>query len=110
VKKMPDPIHGVNATEALGGVSPGQAGSAQSTVRTQPSSAGTAVDSADVAGVEALLATITRAANTVPPVDQTRVAELRQAINSGVYQANPQQIAKMMMEIEDLLASKGKIG
>jgi flagellar biosynthesis anti-sigma factor FlgM len=54
-----------------------------------------------------LLATITRAANAVPPIDQTRVAELQQAINSGTYQANPQRIAKMLMEIEALLASKG---
>ena len=53
------------------------------------------------------LATITRAANAVPPIDQTRVAELQQAINSGTYQANPQQIAKMLMEIEALLASRG---
>jgi len=46
----------------------------------------------------------------VPPVDQTRVAQLQQAINSGTYQVDPQQIAKMIMKIEDLLASGGKVG
>jgi negative regulator of flagellin synthesis FlgM len=107
---MPDPIHGVNATDALGVASTGQAGSAQVTVRTEQSGAATQVDSADVARAQALLATIATAADTVPPVNQTRVAELRQAINSGTYQSNPQQIAKMIMEIEDLLASKGNIG
>jgi flagellar biosynthesis anti-sigma factor FlgM len=107
---MPDPIQGVKATGALGVASTGQTGSTQAALRTSPSSAGIAVDSADVSRVEALLATITVAANSVPPVDPTRVAELQQAINSSTFQADPQQIAKMMMEIEQLLASKGKIG
>jgi negative regulator of flagellin synthesis FlgM len=106
---MPDPIQGVNATDALGVASTGQTGTTQAAAHTTPSPANT-VDSADVSRVEALLATITSAANTVPPVNQTRVAELQQAINSGTYQSNPQQIAKMIMEIEQLLASKGKIG
>ena len=107
---MPDPIQRMNPTDALGVASTGQTGSTQAAVSTTPSSTGIAVDSADVSRVEALLATITVAANAVPPVDPTRVAELQQAINSGAFQANPQQIAKTMMEIEELLASKGKIG
>jgi flagellar biosynthesis anti-sigma factor FlgM len=107
---MPDPIQGVNATDPLGVVSNGQTGSTQAAVRTTPSATDTAIDSADVSRVEALLATITVAANTVPPVDPTRVAELQQAVNSSTFQADPQQIAKMMMEIEELLASKGKTG
>jgi len=107
---MPDPIQGVNATDPLGVASTAQAGSAQSTARSQQTVSGAAVDSADVARVEALLATITQAANTVPPVDPTRVAELQHAVNSGTYQANPQQIARMIMEIEDLLASRGRTG
>lgn len=107
---MPDPIRGVNATDALGIASAGQAGPAQPASSTAQSRTDTAVDSADVATVQALLETITKAADAVPPVDQTRVAELQQTINSGNYQANPEQIAKMLMEIEDLLASNGKTG
>jgi flagellar biosynthesis anti-sigma factor FlgM len=107
---MPDPIQGVNATDAVGIASTGQTGSSQAAARATPSPTETAIDSADVSRVEALLATITVAANTVPPVDPTRVAELQQAINSGRFQANPQQIAKMIIEIEELLASRGKIG
>lgn len=105
---MPDPIRGVNATDALGTASVGQAGPAQPASSTAQSRTDTAVDSADVATVQALLATITNAAAAVPPVDQTRVAELQQAINSGTYQVNPEQTAKMLMEIENLLASQGK--
>jgi negative regulator of flagellin synthesis FlgM len=107
---MPDPIQGVNATDPLGVAPTGQAGSTQAPARTAQSPAQPGVDSADVARVEALLATITKAADAVPPVDQTRVAQLQQAINSGTYQVNPQQVAKMIMEIEDLLASGGKVG
>ena len=107
---MPDPIRGVNPTDALGVASTGQAGSPRAAGSTTTSRADAAVDSADVSRLEALLATITQAANTVPPVNQTRVAELQQAINSGTYQENPHQIAKMIWEIEELLASKGNIG
>ena len=107
---MPDPIRGVNATDPLGVASTGQAGSTQAPARTAQSSTQPGVDSADVARVEALLATITKAADAVPPVDQTRVAQLQHAINSGTYQVNPQQIARMITEIEDLLASGGKVG
>jgi flagellar biosynthesis anti-sigma factor FlgM len=107
---MPDPIQGVNATGALGVASTGQTETSQAAVRTTPSPAETVIDSADVSRVEALLATITAAAHTVPPVDPARIAEIQQAINSGTFQANPQEIAKMLMEIEQLLASKEKIG
>ena len=107
---MPDPIRGLNATDPLGVASTGQAGPTQVPARTSQSPAQPGVDSADVARVEALLATITKAADAVPPVDQTRVAELQHAINSGSYQVNPQQISRMIMEIEDLLASGGKAG
>jgi flagellar biosynthesis anti-sigma factor FlgM len=107
---MPDPIHGLTATDALGVASSEQAGSAQVPAHTEQSGVGTPVDSADVARAQALLATMTEAANMVPPANLTRVAELRQAIESGTYQANPQQIAKMIIEIEGLLSAKGKIG
>jgi len=106
---MPDPIQGVNPTDPLGVASAEQAGSPPTAVRTEQSGASTPVDSADVAWAEALLTTIAQAAAAVPPVDQTRVAELQQAINSGTYQANPQQIAQKIIEIETLLASRGKV-
>ena len=104
---MADPIGSVRGTDPLGAASTVQGEPAQSASSRPQQPPGAQSDTADVASVEALLATITRAANAVPPIDQTRVAELQQAINSGTYQANPQQIAKMLMEIEALLASKG---
>ena len=106
---MPDPIQGVNATDALGVSPAGNNEVAAAPVRTDGPGAQTPVDSADVARAQALLATITEAANMVPPANLTRVAELRQAIESGTYQANPQQIAKMIMQIEELLAM-GRVG
>ena len=62
-----------------------------------------AVDSADVARAEALLAAISAAAGTVPEVDQARVSELQQQLRSGTYQISPGQIAEKMAEIEALL-------
>ena len=104
---MPDPIHGVNPTDALGVTSTARTAPTQPAVPPERSVAGNRADTADVAKAEALIATITEAANMVPPANLTRIAELRQAIESGSYQVNPQQIAKMIMDIEELLASKG---
>jgi len=106
---MADPIRSVSATDPLEVASAGQAEPAQSANRTPEPQTGAQLDTADVGTVEALLATITKAANAVPPIDQTRVAELQQSINSSSFQANPEKIAEMLMEIEELLASKGNI-
>lgn len=106
---MPDPIQGVNATAALSVASPGEAGSSQAGSRAEPAGAAAPVDSADVTRAEALLATILQAGAAIPPVDEARVAELQQAISSGAYEANPQQIAQKIMEIEYLLGAKGMV-
>lgn len=104
---MPDPIHAVNPTQppdvAL-------AGSAQATPTpggpaAQPAPG--AVDSADVARAEMLLATIAAAGRSIPAIDQSRIAELQSAILSGSYQADPRQIARKIAEIEQLLAPEG---
>ena len=107
---MADAIHSVNATNAVGVASTGQAGSAPASVPTRPPAAATQADSTDVARAQALIATITEAANMVPPANLTRIAELRQAIELGTYQADAPQIAKMIMQIEDLLAGEEKVG
>ena len=107
---MPDPIQGLNPIDPLGIASTGEAGSSSTTARTEQPRTPNPVDSADVAWAEALITTITQAAATVPPIDQTRVAELQQAVNAGVYQANPDTIAQKIVEIEALLASRGKTG
>jgi flagellar biosynthesis anti-sigma factor FlgM len=106
---MPDPIHGVNATNAAGGASAGQGRSA-APISPPPSGAANQADSADVTRAQALIATITEAASMVPPANLTRIAELRQAIELGTYQANAPQIAKMIMQIEDLLTGEEKAG
>jgi negative regulator of flagellin synthesis FlgM len=107
---MPDPIQGVNQIGALKVASTNGPGAAPEAGTTQPSGAAPSVDSADVARAEALLATITKAAAAVPPIDPARVSELKQAINSGIYEANPQQIAEKMIEIEALLTSRSGNG
>jgi flagellar biosynthesis anti-sigma factor FlgM len=104
---MSDPIHGVSPTDTLGVTSTARGAPTQAAVPPERSVAGNQADSADVAKAEALIATITEAANMVPPANLTRIAELRQAIESGNYQVNSQQIAKMIMDIEELLTSKG---
>jgi flagellar biosynthesis anti-sigma factor FlgM len=105
---MPDPIQGVNATQSLDVAQTGQAGAPSASTGTAPSGSPKPVDSADVARAEALLAAILNTAKGVPSIDQSKVAELQRAIQSGAYQVNPQQISEKIMEIEQLLTSKGQ--
>lgn len=101
---MPDPIHAVNPTQPLDVTSAGQT-PAQGGPAAQPAQG--AVDMADVARAEMLLATIAAATGNIPAIDQSRVAELQSAILSGSYQIDPKQIARKIAEIEQLLAPEG---
>jgi negative regulator of flagellin synthesis FlgM len=102
---MPDPIQGVNPTQPPDVASAGQAPAVPASGGSTQQPAPAAVDSTDVAQAEALLATIASAAKTVPVVDQSRVAELQQAVLSGTYRVDPQQIAQKIFELEQLLAA-----
>jgi len=104
---MPDPIQGVNSAAPIEIAQTGAAGGSSGTVSTSGSTTNASVDSADVARAEALLATIATTAGNVSDVDQARVAALQQAIQSGSYEANPQQIARKIIELEALLAPQG---
>jgi negative regulator of flagellin synthesis FlgM len=114
---MPDPIRGVDTANPVTPTSTGQAGAAQSTdatnaaasATTSSTSASAGVDLADVGQTEALLQTIIQAASNTPGIDQTKVAELQQAIASGTYQANPQSIAQKIVELEALLGTAGQL-
>ncbi len=60
-------------------------------------------DSGEVSRAQNLLNTINAMANNIPSVDQLRVDQIRSAIEQGKFQADPQTIAKNLMEIDKLL-------
>jgi flagellar biosynthesis anti-sigma factor FlgM len=99
---MPDPINGVTAPDPITVAPAGQATPVSASAPIAPSAVVPQADSADVAKAQALLETITEAANMVPPANLTRIAELRQAVETGTYQVNPQQVAHMIMQIDEL--------
>jgi negative regulator of flagellin synthesis FlgM len=107
---MPDPINSVSTT---GPITPaaGETGATSSTGAAAPQvSVGTpGADLVDVAQTEALLQSIVQAAGKVPGVDQSKVDELKQAIASGTYQANPQAVAQKIVELEALLVTAGRV-
>ena len=113
---MPDPIRGVTTT-TTDPVTPttatGQAGSAPSadaaSAADVAASAAAGADLADVGQTEALLRSIIQVASNTPGIDQTKVAELQQAIASGAYQVNPQAIAQKLAELEAQLGTAGNL-
>jgi flagellar biosynthesis anti-sigma factor FlgM len=100
---MPYPIKNAIPTGAVRATS--TAANPQTVAPATPSPPG--VDSADVAVTVALLKSIAEMASNIPALDKARVADLQQAISSGTLEANPQQIAKSLAELEALLASTG---
>ena len=106
---MPDPINSVGTT---GPITPA-ASEAGATSTAGAAASQTAVtptaDLVDVAQTEARLQSIVQAANAVPGVDQAKVDELKQAIASGSYQANPQALAQKLVELEALLVTAGRV-
>ena len=112
---MPDPIRGISTPDPITpATTTGTTGAAQSTdtaaaaANTAPA-ATPAADLADVGQTEALLQTILQAASSAPGIDQNKVDELRQAISSGSYQANPQSIAQKLVELEGQLGTAGQV-
>lgn len=107
---MPDPINGVSTANPITPAA-GEAGAANATGAAAPqtSVSGSGADLVDVAQTEALLQSIVQAAGNVPGIDQSKVAELKQAIASGSYQSNPQAIAQKIVELEALLVTAGRV-
>ena len=107
---MPDPINSVSTTNPIA-PAVGDAGAANSTAAAAPQTAASApgADLVDVGQTEALLQSIIQAANAVPGIDQSKVAELKQAVASGTYQANPQALAQKIVELEALLVTAGRV-
>lgn len=105
---MPDPIQGVNASDALGVAATGQTGPTQAVVPERAAIAATPKDSANVGQTEALLATIADAANAAPSIDEAKVAELQKAIAGGTYQVNPQQIAQNLLNFDAALSGSAQ--
>jgi negative regulator of flagellin synthesis FlgM len=107
---MPDPIRGVNTPNPVTPTTTGATGSAQSTDDAVNTATGAAAsDLADVGQTEALLQNIIEAASNTPGIDQSKVAELQQAIASGTYQVNPDSIAQKLVELEGQLGTAGQL-
>jgi negative regulator of flagellin synthesis FlgM len=111
---MPDPIRGVDTPNPVTPTTaPTTAGAAQSTDNANATgTSGTtapAADLADVGQTEALLQNIIQVASNTPGIDQSKVAELQQAIASGSYQVNPDSIAQKLVELEGQLGTAGQL-
>lgn len=99
---MTDAIRGITGTGEAAGVNP-SAGTktSQTSGGTAPSST-TATDSADVSQTQSLLETINATAAAIPTVDSSQVTTIRQAIANGTYKVDPQEVAKQLLNSEQI--------
>lgn len=101
---MADPISGVNRGSSIGPTSAAQTGASAPVTRADTVAPGTPNDSADVSKTEGLLEIMAQAGAEASSVDETKVSALRDAIASGRFQPDPQQVAQKMIEWEGQLA------
>jgi len=64
-----------------------------------------ASDRLHLTGEAAGLQTLQRELTAAPAIDNTRVAAIREALASGNYQVNPEQIATRMLELDQQLGA-----
>ncbi len=60
-----------------------------------------------ITGTARTLAALEQALRDVPAVNDTRVAQIRSAIEQGTYTVQPDHVADQMMQIERFLGSLG---
>jgi negative regulator of flagellin synthesis FlgM len=61
-----------------------------------------------ITGTAQQLADLEQVVKDMPAVDEARVAAVRQALESGTYQVQPERIADQLLHIEQALAPLGE--
>ncbi|MBV9826714.1 MAG: flagellar biosynthesis anti-sigma factor FlgM [Alphaproteobacteria bacterium] len=105
---MADPINGISGG---GTASVGSLGGAQSTTATVPAAAeptAAPVDTANVSKTAGLLETIKAVGDSLPVVDEARVASVKSALEAGTLPQQPQQIAQKLIEIDAVFGRSGQ--
>ena len=92
------PAAGLAATAAVGARS-----ATAGTGPAKPVDAVAAGDSLRLTGEATSLQALQRELSTAPAIDQARVAEVRQALESGSYRIDPAKIAERMLDLDKQL-------
>jgi flagellar biosynthesis anti-sigma factor FlgM len=103
---MADPISGVNRGNSIVPTGATQTGSSTTVGRVDSVEAGTPKDSANVSNTAGLLEVMAQAGTNASAVDETKVQALHDAIASGSFRPDPQQVAQKMVEWEAQLAGR----
>ena len=102
---MTNPIHGVSGTSETSAINPsGGAKSGPASSASPGPGTSIAADSANVTQTQTLLETINSVVSALPTVDPNQVSALQQAIATGSYKIDPNNLAKQLIDTEKLLA------
>jgi negative regulator of flagellin synthesis FlgM len=71
--------------------------------RSSPVDATRAADSLRLTGEATSLQALQRELSVAPAIDQARVAEVKQALESGTYRIDPAKIAERMLDLDKQL-------
>jgi negative regulator of flagellin synthesis FlgM len=101
---MVSDIKGLNARQTPAPRS-GEAGPVRSDTRTAGSerAGGGAAsdDTVELSGLAEVIRTAARALASEPPVDETRVRELKESVANGDYQVDPERLARKLIDADN---------
>ncbi|MCK9608690.1 MAG: flagellar biosynthesis anti-sigma factor FlgM [Methylomonas sp.] len=71
----------------------------------QPDNLATDADTINISTAEGIKKAVDVGASSAAVVDETRVAEIKAAIQSGTYKIDPDRVAEKMMQLETKIAN-----
>ena len=102
---MVNKINGLEARPVRVSASNAVAKAGTESATTEHKAAGAAAVDVQITGAARNLAALEQAMRDLPAVDEARVAAVRQRLDDGSYQVDPQRIADKLLRLERDLAS-----
>ncbi|HVO48111.1 MAG TPA: flagellar biosynthesis anti-sigma factor FlgM [Steroidobacteraceae bacterium] len=99
---MPSKISGIDSSP-IGSVGAGRAVQRPQDATTGAAASGNSPDDVQITGTARQLADLEQTLRDLPAVNETRVAEIRTALEKGTYTIRPQHVAEQLMSLEKAL-------
>jgi len=87
-----------------GGPQPAERAGKSAPIRQPASPGSTGADRIEISDAALRISRLLEAASALPEIREEKIAELRQALESGTYRVDPRALARAILELEDGLS------